>query len=284
LVEIKVSQSIAGQVFFTFMNHLTLPLNFKQKPYLLALGIASVFFAFSAFLITSGLNQTWMLAVHASPVLPPWFWSLLNLGGDAWVVLLFLLIFEKQAGQFTSWIIKTWLLGAVLVQTVKHTWPMPRPGQVLGIDNLSIIDHPPLVTGSMPSGHALAAVSCALMMAYMVRTRGTGGWTIVLLGLVAGLIAWSRVAVGAHWPADVIAGAGLAVGVVALAYEWDRHRSWNTWFQKKPGHIFLIVLHIFIAIHLAVPQSDYVWIQFIQWMLSGISLIRAFVIIKKIAN
>jgi len=266
------------------MNHLTLPLNLKQKPYVLALGVALTFFAFSAFLITSGINQTWMLAVHASPVLPPWFWSLFNLGGDAWVVLLFLLIFEKEAGQFTSWIIKTWLVGALFAQAVKHAWPMPRPGHVLGIDNLSIIDHPPLVTGSMPSGHALAAVSCALMIAYMVRARGTGGWTLALLGLVAGLIAWARVAVGAHWPSDVIAGAGLAIWVVTLTHEWDRHHSWNTWFRKKPGHIFLTVLHIFIAIHLAVPQSDYVWIQVIQYLLSCISLFRAFLFIKKIAD
>lgn len=266
------------------MNHLTLPLNLKQKPHVLAFGIALSLFAFSAFLITSGINQSWMLAVHASPVLPPWFWSFFNLGGDAWVVLLFLLIFEKEAGQFTSWIIKTWLAGALFAQAVKHAWPMPRPGRVLGVDNLSIIDHPPLLTGSMPSGHALAAVSCALMIAYMVRARGTGGWTLALLGLVAGLIAWSRVAVGAHWPSDVIAGAGLAVWVVTLTHEWERYHSWNTWFLNKPGHIFLTVLHIFIAIHLAVPQSDYVWIQAIQYVLSGISLIRAFLFIKKITD
>jgi undecaprenyl-diphosphatase len=161
---------------------------------------------------------------------------------------------------------------------------MPRPANVLGLENLSVIDHPPLLTGSMPSGHALAAVSCGLIVGYVLRSRGSGGWTLTLVGLLAGLVAWSRVAVGAHWPSDVMAGTGLAFVVVTLTHEWERFQSWNAWFQKKPGFIFLIVLHILIALHLAVPQSDNFGIQFIQFNLSVISLLRAFLLIKKMVR
>jgi undecaprenyl-diphosphatase len=270
-----------SQVFATFMNYLAIPFSQKLKPFAWAMGMALGLFAASVWLITSGFNQSWMLAIHASPVLPAWFWSLFNLGGDAWVVLLCLLLFEKQAGQWTSWILKTWLVGALLAQVIKHAWPMPRPANVLGLENLSVIDHPPLLTGSMPSGHALAAISCALIVGYVLRARGSGGWTLTLVGLLAGLVAWSRVAVGAHWPSDVMAGTGLAFVVVTLTHEWERFHSWNAWFQKKPGVVFLIVLHILIAVHLAVPQSDNFGIQFIQFNLSVISLLRAFLLIKK---
>lgn len=103
--------------------------------------LACVSFSFA--LMKSGLNQSWMLSIHAAPVLPTWFWALINLGGDAWVILLILLLIERFPGEITSWVLKTWLIGALVSQVIKNTLPMPRPASVLGVENLSIIDHPP---------------------------------------------------------------------------------------------------------------------------------------------
>ncbi len=232
-------------------------------------------------LMKSGLNQAWMLNIHAAPVLPAWFWALINLGGDAWVILLILLLIERFPGEITSWVLKTWLIGAVVSQLIKNTLPMPRPASVLGVENLSIIDHPPLLSGSMPSGHALAAISCALIVCTVLKRRGIQNAYLWLIALVAGIAAWARVAVGAHWPSDVIAGAGLAFSVVALAFLWERHSSWNAWFQRTRGGVFLIALHILISLHLATPQSDFFFVQFIQFNLAFISLMRAMFLVKK---
>ena len=232
-------------------------------------------------LMKSGLNQAWMLSIHATPVLPAWFWALINLGGDAWVILLILLLIEHFPGEITSWVLKTWLIGAVVSQLIKNTLPMPRPASVLGVENLSIIDHPPLLSGSMPSGHALAAISCALIVCTVLKRRGIQNAYLWLIALVAGIAAWARVAVGAHWPSDVIAGAGLAFSVVALAFLWERHSSWNAWFQRTRGGVFLTALHILISLHLATPQSDFFFVQFIQFNLALISLMRAMFLVKK---
>jgi membrane-associated phospholipid phosphatase len=232
-------------------------------------------------LMKSGLNQAWMLNIHATPVLPAWFWALINLGGDAWVILLILLLIERFPGEITSWVLKTWLIGALVSQVIKNTLPMPRPASVLGIDNLSIIDHPPLLSGSMPSGHALAAISCALIVCTVLKQRGVKNGYLLFIALGAGIAAWARVAVGAHWPSDVIAGAGLAFSVVAFSFLWERHASWNAWFQRTPGGVFLIALHILISLHLATPQSDFFFVQFIQFNLACISLMRAMFLVKK---
>ena len=232
-------------------------------------------------LMTSGWNRAWMLNIHASPLLPTWFWALINLGGDAWVILLILLLMERFPGRITSWVLKTWLIGAVMSQLIKNFLPMPRPASVLGVENLSIIDHPPLVSGSMPSGHALAAISCALIVCAVLKLRGAKKWHLSLVALTAGIAAWARVAVGAHWPSDVIAGAGLAFVVVALSLLWERQHSWNTWFQRAPGGVFLIALHILISLHLATPQSDSLIVQFVQFNLACISLMRAMMLVKK---
>jgi membrane-associated phospholipid phosphatase len=235
----------------------------------------------SFLLMTSGWNQAWMLSIHAAPLLPEWFWALINLGGDAWVILLILLLIERFAGEITSWVLKTWLIGAVVSQLIKNLMPMPRPASVLGVENLSIIDHPPLVSGSMPSGHALAAISCALIVCAVLKMRGAKNWHLSLIVVTAGIAAWARVAVGAHWPSDVIAGAGLAFSVVAVSLIWERHHSWNAWFERTRGGVFLIVLHILISLHLATPQSDFFFVQFFQFNLACISLMRAMVLVKQ---
>jgi membrane-associated phospholipid phosphatase len=281
LVEIKMSQSNLYQLHCPFMNRQPFLQLSSYKMLLLSSIALSACISFSVVLMTLGWNESWMLNIHATPVFPTWFWALVNLGGDAWVILLVLLLIERFPGEITSWVLKTWLIGAVFAQLIKKLLPMPRPASVLGIENLSIIDHPPLVSGSMPSGHALAAISCALILCTVLKLRGAQNWHLLLIALTAGIVAWARVAVGAHWPSDVIAGAGLAFAVVAISLAWERRNSWNAWFQSFPGGIFLIALHILISWHLVTPQSDFIFVQFVQFNLACVSLLRALYLVKK---
>jgi undecaprenyl-diphosphatase len=75
-------------------------------------------------------------------------------------------------------------------------------------------DPEPLValpsTYSFPSGHAVVAFACAIVIAFAVpRLR----WPLYAL---AAIIGFSRVYVGVHYPGDVAAGAviGVALGLV----------------------------------------------------------------------
>ncbi len=234
----------------------------------------------SVILMTNGFNSIWMMSIHANPVLPSWIWSLLNLGGDACVALLILLMMERQPSHLTSWLMKTWLLGLLVVQTIKHLISMPRPATILGKENLTLIDHPPLLGGSMPSGHALAAISCGLILMAVLRSKGYKNSPIAGVGLISCSVAWSRVAVGAHWPSDVIAGAGLALLILTLSTFWELRQTWSLWFQKKSGATFLIVLHLLISFHLLYPQSILIFIQFIQFFFAFVSVHRAYVLYR----
>lgn len=58
---------------------------------------------------------------------------------------------------------------------------------------------------AFPSGHATQATAVLLVCAFVIAGRRRS-WLVVLAGIVAGLVGASRVVLGVHWPADVLAG------------------------------------------------------------------------------
>jgi undecaprenyl-diphosphatase len=105
----------------------------------------------------------------------------------------------------------TALLALGIAQVIGHLWDRPRPleahpggGHLLGLT--------PSPDPSFPSDHATA--SYALAFAILLRHRRAGVVALVL----ATLVSVSRVALGTHYPTDVVGGA--AVGALAAALLW----------------------------------------------------------------
>ena len=97
-----------------------------------------------------------------------------------------------------------------LVPWIKAMAALPRPSVALGQGVVTVIG--PVSHGaSFPSGHTTFAFMIAATLAHRAP-RGLA-W---LLWSFAGLVALSRIVVGAHFPADVVGGAllGIAVGFV----------------------------------------------------------------------
>lgn len=270
-----------------FQHHSIMPIRkisllTNMQKLFLACCVMLTSFSASGLLLITNLNQEWMVSIHANPQLPFWIWSFFNVWGDAWVVLLILLLSERRPSHISSWSIKTWILGSVVVQIIKGVLAMPRPASILNASQITLIDHPPLIGGSMPSGHALAAISCFLILLSSLQGKSKNPMVLPIVATLCLMAAWARVAVGAHWPADVIAGAGLAVLIVCVARVWDQKKSWASWLATKQGHFVMAVVHISIAIHLVTCKSAYLTTTYCFYFLAALSMVRSIRLLHEI--
>ncbi|MGO4247934.1 phosphatase PAP2 family protein [Paenarthrobacter sp. RAF54_2] len=95
-----------------------------------------------------------------------------------------------------------------------------RPDPALLLDPLA----PEPVSNSFPSGHTSLAVALAIAAYFLARGSRWEKpvlWTGTILAVI---VAWSRVYIGAHYPLDVMASFPATIGVVVLmAGLWNRH-------------------------------------------------------------
>jgi undecaprenyl-diphosphatase len=75
---------------------------------------------------------------------------------------------------------------------------------------------------SFPSGHAtgITALWLAVALVAYVGAGRRATWVWVLAGLVIGVVCLTRPYLGVHYPTDVVAGAALSSGWVALCALW----------------------------------------------------------------
>lgn len=73
---------------------------------------------------------------------------------------------------------------------------------------------------AMPSGHTASAFMAVIFIAHAYKFKN---WKLWMLFTYAVLIGISRIAVGAHWPADLFAGAviGILIGLLCTHERWN---------------------------------------------------------------
>ncbi len=175
-------------------------------------------------------NQSLFLWLNAaSSALPDWLWSSLTITGHTSMVFalfgLFLLPKFKQADVITGLFVAA-ILGGIVSTVVKESFQIMRPPAVLALDQFHLIGHK-LDLVSFPSGHTLTAFGVATLLIVGLPLRG---WGLAGALALASLIGLSRIAVGVHWPLDVLGGAvlGSACGWCGWqAAKWLRQKPWT---------------------------------------------------------
>ncbi len=147
---------------------------------------------------------------------PVALWSFVTLLGEADVLFCLLSPLLLWRPQMMVAVLAAVPLGGLLSVTLKALFQAPRPTTVIDPGQFNVIGIA-LGNASFPSGHTISAFAAALALVLVQvnsnamtapdKARWHGGIFILLAFSLAALIGLSRVAVGAHWPVDVFAGA-----------------------------------------------------------------------------
>ena len=162
---------------------------------------------------------------HSSPALTKIMLAFSFLGSVQFVtvvmavsILLFLRMRWKRAA---AWMLLSGLGAAALDVTLKSMFERARPLPFFVPEPHSY---------SFPSGHALGSFCIygvlAGLLTARIRNRRIRVLIWVAAGLLVGMIGYSRIYLGVHWPTDVIAGyaaAAVWVGGLVSLDRWRRH-------------------------------------------------------------
>jgi membrane-associated phospholipid phosphatase len=158
-------------------------------------------------------------------------------------------------------------MALLLSRAPKALIDSPRPAAVLDaasfhVNGMRLASH-----NSFPSGHAITAF---LLVGVLLAGRPDFRlrWPAALAAMLAGAaVALSRLAVGAHWPSDVLAGAGL--GLLAGLAGTRASMSWPL-PAGRLARAALVALLLGCAAALAVADTGYPEAQPLQWLLAAL--------------
>lgn len=150
------------------------------------------------------LNQSLFLAINLDQQAPPWLVDaakLIAVHMTEWMVALALLamLLGRRGWRLQGWrIFLSMALAVVIAYPLKDGLALPRPVALdLGVQWLSRSE-----VGAFPSAHAAIGMAFGLSAAL-----GRAPVALRVLFLAAAVIlGWSRVAVGVHFPLDIVAG------------------------------------------------------------------------------
>ncbi|WP_374509609.1 phosphatase PAP2 family protein [Niveibacterium sp.] len=227
----------------------------------------------------------WLLHVDANvPVfialnataqrLPEHFWSWATaLGTGACAYALIAPTLSRQPRLMAAALL-TGAFGGIFTHTIKPLLNAARPAAKLTADQIHVIGDT-LTRNSFPSGHAMTAFAFAATLVFF--SQRPGRLALALLPLAA-VVALSRIAVGAHWPLDVLVGAagGWLSGVAGEAVS----RRWLIWQRPAMQAVMafaLVVMGASLAFtNLGYPQAD-----LLKWALSALAFFSGIVALRQ---
>ncbi len=193
----------------------------------------------------AGLNQPVFLWLnHALYLQTEGFWLNVTLFGDAGMMAILLLPLIGKRPDIIWSALLAGIITAVMVDVGKDYFAIQRPPNVLAAETFHQLGNR-FGAASFPSGHTAAAFSVAGTISLMVmdtRIRVT----VIALAL---FIAMSRIAVGAHWPMDITAGAFTGWLAAILGVWLGRHLPANRGVQMFCALLLVSTVVYLVFVH-----------------------------------
>jgi membrane-associated phospholipid phosphatase len=202
----------------------------------------------------------------------PALWSGLTLLGEAGVLFALMSPLLLWRSQWLFAVMAAVPVGGLLSVTLKTMFDAPRPASLIAPDLIRVTG-PLLHNVSFPSGHSITAFAAALAVYQVAQTTRAPAWQKFATGvglLLAAGVGLSRVAVGAHWPVDVLAGA--ACGALAgISGAWFTARFPRVW-QSPISQFVLGQFLLITAVWLLLRRVEFPLGQPLVWLAAAAAL------------
>lgn len=198
--------------------------------------------------------------------LPDTLWSFLTILGDGAIIFaVFPFVFRRHHKLLLQGLFLT-IIALLTIQGLKGLFDFARPPAVLNPEDFHLIGEANK-HHSFPSGHSATAVAAAVLWCSALAEK----WHKWLLGTAA-LICLSRIAVGVHWPTDILAGAavGLVIGWVAIAAS----KNWNLSENFYCKLVMLLMLTVNAAL-LFNFNHGYLLVANVTYLIAALSLVAS---------
>ena len=176
------------------------------------------------------------------PVLNELLLAITVLGEETAFLMIGLVVFWCIGKRQGYYLMTVGLAGTVSSQLMKIICRVPRPWVLDG--NFTILEAAREGAGgySFPSGHTQTAVGTFGSIVVFARKK----WIAIACVVLAALVGFSRMYIGVHTPADVLAGALLSIVLIALFNPWMLGETDRTYF----GLISLAALSVIYLLYM----------------------------------
>lgn len=163
-------------------------------------------------------------------------WAAVTMFGDTVTIFTLALLLVGRRPVALWGMLLVALLATPIVHGIKAWSDVPRPPAVIDPGVLHVIG-PAHMSLAFPSGHTTAVFILTALWCLLPDVRPWSKWAL-LCG--AALVGVSRMAVGVHWPLDVVAGAlcGWLCAVAGLWLALESRRALNPRVQRWVAALF----------------------------------------------
>ncbi len=164
--------------------------------------------------------------------------------GDAIIFLSLLSIFILYVPKLWEALLSASLISALFSNILKSFFAIPRPAAIFDHSSFVIIGKVLAGHNSLPSGHSITAFTIITVLMYGFMPKKLNNRILWVYGmmLLALLLAFTRVAVGAHYPLDVIIGGiiGYISGLLGI-FIGRKYNIWSWISNRKFYPVFMVV-------------------------------------------
>ena len=206
-------------------------------------------------------TSLFLILNHTAQYIPITCWGYITYLGDGMAAGCILAIIFRKKPHVALMGIMAVLISGTIVQILKDFFSLQRPAGILELNQFYQLGEI-FTSRSFPSGHSATAFSLFGTLMYSQNNN-----KMLFIGLAL-LIAFSRIAIGMHWPMDILSGAIIGITTTYLLSRKLKDNVVENRLQLATA-IFLSLICISALFYNAhIPK-----IQILQWGLSAAGII-----------